>query len=312
MSWSSWLPVLLLALGAAHCPLQAAVHEIHLRAVRMTSGQLAYEMVRHLVQDNGKVRDITSMYAQGPTIPGPTIVLQEGDKAKVTLEHGIQGSGDPVSIHVHGVHYKFQSDGTTKALNGVADQAAFPGKPYTYEWDAAQGTAGTWPYHDHAFGDPMVGAEDKGLFGTVIVNPKTGKVPALIDGQITEVDLSKIKREFIVWMHETTMWGQELNHIVHREIPLWTNPMFGAKLGDLVRFHVIGLGTAFHTFHLHGHRWLDPGTQAIVDTVPIGPVSRTSFLVKAGEGVGPGYWHYHCHVVQHMQSGMMGKFRVIP
>ena len=137
-------------------------------------------------------------------------------------------------------------------------------------------------------------------------------MPALIDGKLTQVNLRDVKREFILWMHETTFWGQEINHIVNRQIPLWTNPIVGAREGELVRFHVIGIGTAFHTFHLHGHRWIEPGTTHVVDTVNIGPISRTSFVVRAGEGVGPGDWHYHCHVIQHMQSGMMGKFRVVP
>ncbi|GAB6068321.1 hypothetical protein JCM13664_16400 [Methylothermus subterraneus] len=301
---------LILSLGIG-APLEAAVHHITLRAVKLPSGQLAYEMVRHQVEDQGQVQDRTSHYAQGPTIPGPTLVLTEGDTAKVTLEHGIEGSDLPVSIHVHGVHYKFTSDGTTRTLSETIDSVAYPGKPYTYEWNAAPGTVGTWMYHDHAFGDPLVGAEDQGLFGTLIVNPKDGKVEAMIDGKIQKVDLKDIKREFILWMHETTFWGQELNHLVNRQIPLWTNPIVGARLGELVRFHVIGLGTAFHTFHLHGHRWIEPGTTHVVDTVNVGPISRTAFVVKAGEGVGPGDWHYHCHVVQHMQSGMMGKFRVV-
>ncbi len=306
------LPLLVwvLSLGLA-LPLQAATHHITLRAVRMPSGQLAYQMIRHQVEDSGRVEDLTARYAQGPTIPGPTLVLSEGDTAKVTLEHGIEGSDLPVSIHVHGVHYKFESDGTTRTLSQTIDSVAYPGKPYTYEWIAAPGTAGTWPYHDHAFGDPLIGAEDQGLFGTLIVNPKGGQVDALIDGKIQKVNLKDIKREFILWMHETTFWGQELNHIINKQVPLWTNPTVGARLGELVRFHIIGMGTAFHTFHLHGHRWIEPGTTHVVDTVNIGPISRQVFVVKAGEGVGPGDWHYHCHVVQHMQSGMMGKFRVV-
>jgi FtsP/CotA-like multicopper oxidase with cupredoxin domain len=249
----------------------------------------------------------------GPTIPGPTLVMKEGDTAEVTLEHGIADSSQPVSIHVHGVHYKIDSDGTMKVLNGAADEAAFPGKPYTYKWTAAPGTAGTWPYHDHTMGNPMVGAEDRGLFGTLIVNPASGKVPALIDGKIVDVDLSDIKREFILWMHETTFWGQELNHIVKgdKEVPLWTNPTVGARAGEKIRFHVIGIGTAIHTFHLHGHRWIEPGTTSVIDTFDVGPISRQAFVLQAGEGVGPGDWHYHCHVIQHMQSGMMGTFRII-
>jgi manganese oxidase len=121
------------------------------------------------------------------------------------------------------------------------------------KWTGAPGTAGTWMYHNHAMGNPMIGAEDKGLFGTLVVNPASGKVPALIDGKVVDVDIADIKREFILWTHETTFWGQELNHIVKgdKEIPLWTNPTVGARLGEKIRFHIIGIGTAFHTFHLH-------------------------------------------------------------
>ncbi|MGH6842626.1 MAG: multicopper oxidase domain-containing protein [Methylocella sp.] len=288
-------------------------HFITLKASALPSGQLAYEMVSHKIKSpDGQERDVAGRYAKGPTIPGPALVMKEGDTAEVTLEHGVANSSQPISIHVHGVHYKIDSDGTMKMLNGVADEAAFPGKPYTYKWTAAPGTAGTWPYHDHAMGNPMVGAEDKGLFGTLIVNPASGKVPALIDGKIVDVDLSDIKREFILWMHETTFWGQELNHIVKgdKEIPLWTNPTVGARLGEKIRFHVIGIGTAIHSFHLHGHRWIEPGTTSVIDTFHVTPISREAFVVQAGEGVGPGEWHYHCHVIQHMQSGMMGDFRV--
>lgn len=287
-------------------------HLITLKAVSMDSGQLAYKMVSHIVRDSsGMSEDITGRYSTEPSIPGPAIVMTEGDQAEVTLEHGIEDSNEPVSIHVHGVHYKIDSDGTIKKLNHVSDQAAFPGKPYTYKWTAAEGTAGTWPYHDHTFGNPMLGAEDKGLYGTLIINPKSGKVPALIDGKVKEVDLKNVKREYVLWMHETTFWGMEVNNIVNRQVPLWTNPTLGAREGELVRFHVVGIGTAFHTFHLHAHRWIQPGTTHIVDTVNIGPIQRESFIIRAGEGVGPGEWHYHCHVLQHMQSGMMGAFRII-
>jgi hypothetical protein len=55
--------------------------------------------------------------------------------------------------------------------------------------------------------------------------------------------------------------------------PLWTNPTVGARLGEKVRFHVIGLGTAFHTFHLQRHRWLEPDTTSVIDTANLGPIS---------------------------------------
>lgn len=293
--------------------LSGVTHRIKMKATNLPSGQLAYQMVSHQVKSrSGKVKDVSDRYPDEATIPGPTIVLTEGDAAEITLQHAIEGSSDPVSIHVHGVHYEIESDGTVKAMNKAVDSAAFPGKPYTYQWIAAKGTAGTWPYHDHTFGNPMIGAEDKGLFGAVIVNPANRKVKAMIDGEVVNVSTDEIDREFILWMHETTFWGQEVTNILDgKQTPLWTNPTVGARFGEKVRFHIIGMGTAFHTFHLHGHRWLAPGTTNVIDSANIGPIVRHTFLLKAGEGVGAGHWHYHCHVVQHMQSGMMGSFLVV-
>jgi FtsP/CotA-like multicopper oxidase with cupredoxin domain len=314
---SLFYTVILFVLSGWLLPVQAITpentHFITLKASNLPSGQLAYQMVSHKIKSkNGALRNVTDRYKLEPVVPGPTIVITEGDVAEVTLEHNIKGSELPVSLHVHGVHYKIEDDGTMKIMNKKVDSAAFPGKPYTYRWEAAPGTAGTWPYHDHTFGNPMLGSEDKGLYGALIVNPKNGKVPALIDGEIVDVNLDEVKREFVLWMHETTFWGMEINHILEgRQIPLWSNPTVGARLGELIRFHVIGMGTAFHTFHLHGHRWLEQGTTSVVDAVNIGPIYRQTFVVKAGEGVGPGAWHYHCHVLQHMQSGMMGIFRVV-
>ena len=293
--------------------LSGVTHLINMKAVNLPSGQLAYQMISHEIRPrNGKTKDVSDRYPKEATIPGPTIVMTEGDVAEITLQHGISGSNDPVSVHVHGVHYKIESDGTVKAMNKAIDSAAFPGKPYTYKWTAAKGTAGTWPYHDHTFNNPMVGAEDKGLFGAVIVNPANQKIRAMIDGEIVDVSTDEIDREFVLWMHETTFWGQEITNILDgKQTPLWSNPTVGARLGEKIRFHIIGMGTAFHTFHLHGHRWLAPGTTNVIDTANIGPIYRHTFLLQAGEGVGPGHWHYHCHVVQHMQSGMMGSFLVV-
>ena len=54
--------------------------------------------------------------------------------------------------------------------------------------------------------------------------------------------------------------------------PALGQPTVGTRLGEKVRFHVIGLGAAFHTF-LKGHRWLQRGTPS-VDTANLGTISR--------------------------------------
>ena len=71
---------------------------------------------------------------------------------------------------------------------------------------------------------------------------------------------------FVRCKEVTSFWGMEVNHILKgKQIPLWTNPTVGARLGEK--------GTAFHTFHLQGHRWLEPGTTS-VDTANLGTISR--------------------------------------
>lgn len=280
-------------------------HLVEIQATKLPNGQLAYQMLNHVIGSD----DVTDQrYGASPTpsIPGPIIIIDEGDKVELTL-HNDLGEGC-VSVHTHGVHYPIESDGTLAQTNGVIDSCATVDQPYTYEWDAARGTAGTWPYHDHTFGSAL-GSEDKGLFGAVIVNEK--KTPALIDGKVKNIKTKDIDKEFVLYMVETTFWGVEIDHNNGGlQTPLWTNPTLVAEEGETDRFHIIGLGTAFHSFHMHAHRWLEDGTNNVIDTKNIGPLTRHVFTIKAGEGVGQGDWMYHCHVFAHMQAGMTGFYRV--
>src|SRR6185437_5100836 len=65
-----------------------------------------------------------------------------------------------------------------------------------------------------------------------------------------------------------------------------------ARLGDVVQWDVLTLGDEFHTFHVHGHRWIGPGGRP-QDTRTIGPAE--SFYVRWREDR-VGTWLYHCHV----------------
>jgi FtsP/CotA-like multicopper oxidase with cupredoxin domain len=112
-----------------------------------------------------------------------------------------------------------------------------------------------------------------------------------------------------------------------------------------MRFGLVGMNMAmFHTFHLHGHRWVIPGpsgdhpgggngpnaiqnsplVQAVSqfeDTKLFGPANSFTFTVNQGTfmgapiGLALGEWHMHCHVLMHMASdlagGMMGSLLVV-
>ncbi len=146
-----------------------------------------------------------------------------------------------------------------------------------------------------------------GLFGAIIINPNE-KVPAQINGKVVSVDIEDLEKQYVLFMVGSTFWGQEID-ANHNQKPLWTNPTLGADLNQLVRFHILGAAHQ-HTFHLHAHRWLDPGTTNIIDTKLIDPQSTHWFIVEAGDKVGIGTWQYHCHVFAHMEAGMMGEFKV--
>jgi len=123
---------------------------------------------------------------------------------------------------------------------------------------------------------------------------------------------------------------------------LGNTPTVIAGLETKMRFGLVGMNSdAFHTFHLHGHRWVipgpqgtDPGTiqnspqlQAVSqfeDTRLFGPANSFAFTINQGSFMGSlftpdpslapgkGEWHMHCHVLHHMMpGGMMGSLLVI-
>lgn len=287
------------------------IHEIKMAGVELPDGHQAYKMLEYKIIDKqNNTEDITSRYSKLPTIPGPTLVMTEGDQAKLTLFNEI-GRG-LVSLHTHGVHYEITSDGTLKMTNKVRDEAASPQDPYTYVWTAADGTRGSWPWHDHAFGKNaaginMNGVEMNGLFSTVIINPADGKVNALVNGTTKEVDVQDIDKEFILFVSDDAFWGVEIdNNNNKKHTPLWVNPTLVASKNDLVRFHIQSVGADFHHFVLDNYEWLKPGTNTTTSLENIGPLENHVFTISADKSTS-----YYDKVHTHLLSGMKGKFEVV-
>lgn len=287
------------------------LHEIKMAAVELPDGHTAYKMLEYKIIDKqNQTKDITSRYSDLPTIPGPTIIMTEGDKARLTLVNEI-GRGS-VSLHTHGVHYTITSDGSLKMSNKVSDQGATPKESYTYVWTAAEGTRGSWPWHDHTFGKGssgmnMNGVETNGLFSTVIVNPANGKVDALVNGIPKEVNVKDIKKDFVLFVTDDAFWGVEIdNNNSNKHTPLWVNPTLVASKNDLVRFHIQSVGTDFHHFVIDGYEWLKPGTNEKTNFENIGPLENHVFTISANNSTS-----YYDKMPIHLLSGMKGKFQVI-
>jgi manganese oxidase len=247
----------------------------------------------------GKGRIGYGLTPKTASIPGPTIEMTEGDCLQVTL---VNDTDRKVSTHYHGVGYTVASDGTPLNNSCVSPgrsrsyviQAHLPGARADGSVDP--GSAGYWHYHDHCMGGPHgTGGIKAGLFGALIVRRAGDPVPD--------------REPYVVVMSGTT--------INRKKAP--NTPTFRADMGERVEFVIIGHGDLFHTFHLHGHRWLDNRTgfsssvndpARIIDNKTLGPAESFGFQVIAGDKVGPGAWMYHCHVQGHSDAGMSGIFMV--
>ncbi|MDT0380123.1 multicopper oxidase domain-containing protein [Streptomyces sp. DSM 42041] len=235
------------------------------------------------------------------TVPGPLLEMYEGDTLHIEVVNMMDVAA---SLHVHGVDYDIDSDGTH-----LSDSVVPPQKTRLYTWTSHRpgrrrdgtfrpGSAGYWHYHDHAVGTHHgTGGIRNGLYGGLIVRRAGDVLP---------------DRTFTVVFNDMT-----INNRTGQ--PGDEAPDFTARAGDRCEFVMITHGEFYHTFHVHGHRWADNRTglladendpSRIVDNKICGPGDSFGFQVIAGEGVGPGAWMYHCHVQSHADRGMAGLFKV--
>jgi FtsP/CotA-like multicopper oxidase with cupredoxin domain len=219
------------------------------------------------------------------SIPGPLIRARVGDRILVHFKNMDTLFHRPHSMHFHGVHYKPTSDGAYVPGFSGRDGEVKPGQSWTYRLTAGPDSGGVWPYHDHS--PSMADSIGGGMYGALSIARRHERRP---------------DREFVVYF-ETTLGFETIDGRAF----VGNTPIFRSRAGQLVQWDVLAVGSQHHTFHVHGHRWLEQGTPR--DTKTIGPAE--SFRVRWREDA-PGTWLYHCHVEQHMEHGMIGLYRVSP
>ncbi|MEO7331372.1 MAG: multicopper oxidase domain-containing protein [Minicystis sp.] len=234
-------------------------------------------------------------------IPGPPIEVNAGDHVTIHLTNK---ASKPYSIHTHVVKF-------TKGNDGTDDDVVQPGKSKDYEWDAV--FAGTFPYHDHA--NEAEGIK-LGLFGMLIVHAPD-ELPAN-EHLVVLSDFDPMEYKTLPGVADpvtgefpdagTYRGGHEYMHTINGKAYEDAVPPFTGKVGDLSRWRVVSIGQEFHTWHIHGHRWLDASKQ-LTDNVELGPGLYTTFEFHEDN---PGDWLVHCHVPNHMEGGMMARYIVSP
>ena len=204
-------------------------------------------------------------------IPGPLIEARVGDRVIVHFKNEDRGlRPTPLDALPRLPLPPRLSDGAfipQVRLRGGTCRSAGRGPT---AWTAVPQSAGVWPYHDHS--SSMMESIPHGLYGVISILGKNERPP---------------DRRFVVAFASTLSFDS-----INGRAFIGNTPTFHAKVGETVEWDVIAMGENFHTFHVHGHRWLD---QAGVpkDTQEIGPGG--SFRVRWREDA-PGTWYYHCHV----------------
>jgi FtsP/CotA-like multicopper oxidase with cupredoxin domain len=281
----------------APAPARAATREYWIAAVPSTWNVVPSE--RNPIEGERYTPDKTTMrtivyerYTRGwkrrlphqTRIPGPLLRGRVGDDIFVHFANRDTALKHPHSMHFHGVHYPFGSDGSF--IPGFSGRGAdvMPGKTFTYQLRAGTDSVGVWPYHDHS--PSMMDSIAGGMYGAVSILPP---------GQ------PRADHEFVTFF-ESHLGFETINGRAF----VGNTPVLHSRVGDSVQWDVLALGDEHHTFHVHGHRWRDADGTSI-DTRTLGPAESFSFRIKEDR---PGTWLYHCHVEQHMMRGMIGIYRV--
>lgn len=260
---------------------------------------------------------------------GPVIRANVGDSVIVYFKNKTTMNA---SIHVHGLEYDKSSEGAAynDGSNGDGTSIA-PGGKYEYKYFAREGSgpatgadqpsSTVWLYHSHVdMGESDIYA---GLIGAIIVTAK-GKGDE--NAKPKDVD-----REFVtLFMVFDENNSEYLEKNIESFCPGFANPdpedfeesnkkhsingMFMGnlpgltmKLGEHVRWYVIGMGNEvdLHTPHWHGNTVTVNGSQTdVLELLPATMV--TADMVPDN----PGTWAYHCHVSDHMVAGMSALYTV--
>lgn len=295
-----------------------------LMGMNYTANQTSYWAIGYRAYTSNWGRLLEGNADLGPNtgIPGPVLRGSVGDTIRVHFRNNDTHRGFAHSMHPHGVSYTPENDGAWFAADPRPGTMIQVGQSYTYEWQVRPNSVGTWVYHDHSSpqmsdpggsgsgdeddGDGGDGGDENsgsmqmelgaslGLFGFLV----------LTDGSVTPVD-----REFFTFLHDmyqsdVPVLSQDFD-CFNGNAFVGNTPTLQARVGDKVRWHIGALGTEFHAFHVHGHRWSYGGS--FTDTMMLGPSVATSFEFTEDN---PGRWLYHCHVGDHMMGGMSGLYVV--
>lgn len=223
--------------------------------------------------------------------PGPTLYGEVGDTLLVHFKNMDTHYKQPHSMHPHGVTYSPDNDGSYIYNNQSPGGAVPVGGDFTYRWTVSADSVGDWVYHDHSVN--AMNNTALGMYGLLeLVKPGT----------------PRLQHRQVVFFNEMTSEATGLPNefdTINGKSYVGNAPNYSAKSGDTVSWTVAALGSDFHVFHIHGHRWEYDGRNQ--DGLELGPAEAKTVTFKEDS---PGTWLVHCHVDEHMMNGMTAEYKV--
>jgi FtsP/CotA-like multicopper oxidase with cupredoxin domain len=219
-------------------------------------------------------------------VPGPTLRATEGDLIRV---HFSNGAAHEHTIHFHGFH--------AADMDGVFEQVP-PGGSYLYEFEARP--FGVQLYHCHTM--PLKRHIAKGLYGALIIDPKTPRPPA---------------HELVMVMN-----GFDVNFDGENEIYAVNTVPFAYQVqpialqrGQLNRIYLLNAleFDLLNSLHIHANFFnlFKTGTSLtpheFTDTVSMGQGERHILEFTYDR---PGKFMFHAHQSEFAELGWMGLFDV--
>lgn len=254
-----------------------------------SNGQTIREFT--LIASDSQIKEISpgifyNVWTFNGTIPGPTIRATEGDIIKI---HFINNGSKPHSIHTHGIH--------AANMDGVFEMVG-PGGKFTYTFVAEP--FGVYPYHCHM--SPLEEHIAHGLYGVMIIDPKTPRPPAdemvmVMNGYDTDFDAEN---------NFYTVNGIPY-YYMHNPIELKKNQLIRIYLVNMLEYDPI------NNFHIHANmfNFFPSGTSLIprelndIVTMSQGERGILEFKYKF-----PGKYMFHAHKTEFAEKGWMGVFQV--
>ncbi|HTZ98370.1 MAG TPA: multicopper oxidase domain-containing protein [Terriglobales bacterium] len=236
-------------------------------------------------------------------ILGPIIRGEVGDTIIVDF---FNRSRRPHSIHPHGLRYDKANEGALYLPSQGRGAMVPPGGHFTYHWFVNDRSGPgpddpssiVWWYHSHVDEPTETNA---GLLGPIII---TAKGQAREDGSPKDVD-----REFVtLFMIFDQLGGKDAGLFYTINGYIFGNlPGLHMIEGERVRWYLLAMGNEkdMHSPHWHGE--VVQYGRHHTDVIELLPGSMATADMLADN---PGTWMLHCHVSEHMESGMMATYTI--